>query len=72
MIERTALPIYRSLYLLFIEMWWKTDVVKKNAKKTNFMTFRCHFYLELENIKIRHQVMYMFPCITKLKYFKVF
>ncbi len=28
----------------------------KNAKKTNLMTGRCHFYLELENIKIRHQV----------------
>ncbi len=46
----------------------------KNAKKTHLMTGRCHFYLELENIKIRHQVgLYVPLCYLSVsKYSKVF
>ncbi len=39
-------------FLLFIEMWWKTDVVKKNAKKTPILCLVDVTYLELEIIKM--------------------
>ncbi len=45
----------------------------KNAKKTNPMTGRFHFYLELENIKIRHQVyvLLVLHSLSISKYCKV-
>ncbi len=41
------------MYLLLIEMRWETDVVKKMQRKQ--ILWLVDFYLELENIKIRHQ-----------------